>query len=941
MAIGTSHRGTAGPFPSTSGLRVGATLMSPLFLGVAAFFLYLRTLGPDVFVSDFAEFQYLSSLLGLPHPNGFPLYMLLGWAWSHLPMGNLAWRMNLLSAVGGGIAVALTAAFAQRLSGRARVGLLAGGLLALTPTFWGYSLLAERYTLNLALLVGALWTGWEASRARDDTRRLRLLLTSSALLGLGLTMHPSDALLIPFWFAHLLWVIPGLRREWRTWGKMAVAGAIPLSLFAYVPWRWAAYVNMPLLPGIGRSEAVYRGLVHVWYEPPLRWDMVWYYITGLGGYATGLVAGGWWEALAHLNDVWPYWRAEIPWPVALFAVVGGIRLARRDKRLTCVLLAFGIYLTLMVAYIQQGKNDAYLLPAFWMVLLAAGFVVDWPEGMIGHRLLRGLSRAALTAFTALVLLSLLILRYPDRDLSRRVDIREWWETTLQVPLEEGAALLGHWSDFTPLWYLQHVEGLRPDVIALFPPDMEKVIQPWLGTGRPLYLAAPTHGWAPELPQRYTLVPWGRLMRILPKGERLPCPAPAGAPRIPSQVLDVTLVRVPTRLEAERSTTLQFCWKAHRDLPRDLFMTVRLRPVTGGLTLDLTGSLVVPWYPFDPIPRDTEGLALVPLRVPVGTPPGRYEAELGFFTLSRDGAPIPLAGAATTPLGEVKIAATTHLYRALLPRETVPLVSPRVGPLRLRAWFLSDLPVRPGDPIRLELVWEVVEAPRAGLSLQVRFWGRGGRGLLTRAQPIPITAGDVGRIIRTTHDLRAPRGLGDHIYLVEPRVLVGGKRAAWFPGRRWIVGAVRVHDRPHMWTPPNGMTPVAATWSGVAELVGYALDDTALRPGQTLRLTLVWRSLGEVDTSYKVFVHVTDEAGNIVAQHDSAPALGTLPTDVWVSGEYIEDVHPISIPANLGAGTYTIRVGLYNPATGQRVPIISTLPVENESLELLSLPVARK
>ena len=132
--------------------------------------LYLRTLVPDIYVSDFVEFQYQPALLGLPHPNGFPFYMVLGWLGSHVPVGSVAWRMNVLSAVGGALAVAVTTAFAQRLSRRASVGLLAGGLLALSPTFWYYSLAAERYTLNIALLAGVFWTAWEATRRLKPSR---------------------------------------------------------------------------------------------------------------------------------------------------------------------------------------------------------------------------------------------------------------------------------------------------------------------------------------------------------------------------------------------------------------------------------------------------------------------------------------------------------------------------------------------------------------------------------------------------------------------------------------------------------------------------------------------------------------------------------------------------------------------------------------------------
>ena len=929
MANAPERRGAA-PLRPYAAWRKRVTRASPFFIGLLAFLLYLRTLAPDVFVSDFAEFQYLPALLGLAHPNGFPLYMLMGWLWAHVPVGNLAWRMNLLSALWGGIAVGLTAAFAQRVSGRARVGWLAGALLALTPTFWGYSLLAERYTLNMALITGALWAAWEATRS--PTRRgYRLLHVSSFLLGLGLTVHPSDALIIPFWFAYLLWSMPDLRHAWRTWLTMAAAGAAPLVLYAYVPWRWAAYANVPLLPGVGRSEAVYRGLVHVWYEPPLRWDLIRHYIVGLGGYATGLVAGGWRDALAQMGDVWPYWRAEISWPLALMALLGGIRLARRAPRLTVSLVAFGVYLTLMVAYIQQGKNDAYLLPVFWIVLFAAGFLADWEFSRP-----RGLSDLLTYLLVLLVPLLLLVDRYPDRDLSRRLDVREWWETTLQVPLEKGAALLGHWSDFTPLWYLQYTAGLRPDLLALFPPDIENVIQPWLDTGRPLYMAAPTHGWAPELPRRYTLVPWGRLIRVLPRGERVTCFPSQADNLVRFPALDVVVVERPARLSPTEPRTLQFCWKARAALPRNLFASVRLIPQEGGNSLDLTDSLVAPWYPFDPIPQGTEGLGIVSLRVPLGTRPGAYRASLSFFTLESDGTPVPWGEGAAVDLGTIVILPSQTFRRALLPRETVPIFAPRVGPLRLRGWYLSDLPVRPGDPVRLEMVWEVVSPPRGNLQFQVRFWGRGGRGLLTPPQPLSITAADVGRVVRTVHDLRAPRGLGDRVYLVEPRVLEDSRWLAWRPTWRWWVGLVRVRDRPHLWGPPDGFARVFATWANVAELTGYRINEDAFRPGGTLRLNLLWRSVAEVNTSYKVFVHVVNASGEIVAQHDSVPAQGALPTDVWVPGEYVKDLHPIVLPADLAPGTYTLRLGLYDPRSGQRVPVKSDLPVQDQALLLLSL-----
>ncbi len=898
----------------------------PAFLALA---LYVRTLAPDVFVSDFAEFQYQPLRLGLPHPNGFPFYMLLGWAWSHLPWQTVAWRMNVLSALGGALAVAITSHFARRLSGRATVGCLAGTLLALSPTFWGYSLAAERYTLNLALLVAAMWLAWEAAQHPAQTRRWVPL--SALALGLGLAVHPSDLLLAPFWAVYLLWRVPGVRRPSRLWVTTVLALAGPLLLYAYVPWRWAAYARWPLVPGVGRSLAVYQGLVHVWYEPPLRWDLVTYYITGLGGYATGLVEGGWREALARTRDLAPVWQAEIPLGLALLALVGLPRVFRREGVLTVLLLGFAAFLTLMVAYIQQGKNEAYLLPAFWVVLFTAAFAADWP---LPTRLtaLRGL----LPFLAALLLLPG---QYAQRDLSRRMDLRQWWAGVLQVPIENGAAFLGHWSDFTPLWYLQQIDGWRPDLIALFPPDVDTVIQPWLDTGGTLYLAAPTHGWAPDLAERYTLVPWGRLVRILPRRQSFSCFERLKTPP-QHQAGPLTLSAFTwsaTTLTPGRVASLLFCWRTEAPLPRDVFVNVRLTPTEGGPSLDINGPLVIGWDPRPTIPAGSEGLGQVVLSVPQGTWPGVYRAEVSFFRLPSNAAVVPFANGVVLDAGQVRVSPTRRFSRHLLAQETAPLLSPRVGPLVLRAWSLSPGPVRPGDPVLFEALWEVREAPSADLRLQARFWGPSARGRVTSPErlfpPFLRERLTPGMLIRTRHTWRAPRGLGDRTYVVEVRVLAGERRLTWWPTGRWLAGLVRVQDRPHRWQAPPDITPVDATWSGVARLLGYRLEPATPVPGRPLTVVLYWQALAPVETPYKVFVHFVGPDGRILAQHDAFPANNTLPTDLWVPGEVIEDPHPLTLPSDLPPGAYTLRVGLYHPDTLQRLPVRSSLPVRDRALDL--------
>jgi hypothetical protein len=106
-----------------------------------------------------------------------------------------------------------------------------------------------------------------------------------------------------------------------------------------------------------------------------------------------------------------------------------------------------------------------------------------------------------------------------------------------------------------------------------------------------------------------------------------------------------------------------------------------------------------------------------------------------------------------------------------------------------------------------------------------------------------------------------------------------------------------------------------------ELLGYDLDREEVRPGESIHLTLIWRSLREMDTSYTVFTHVLDQAEQIRGQQDNPPVAGTYPTTLWVPGEVVVDRYDIAIRADTPPGMHVIEVGLYDPATLQRLPVL--------------------
>jgi hypothetical protein len=74
----------------------------------------------------------------------------------------------------------------------------------------------------------------------------------------------------------------------------------------------------------------------------------------------------------------------------------------------------------------------------------------------------------------------------------------------------------------------------------------------------------------------------------------------------------------------------------------------------------------------------------------------------------------------------------------------------------------------------------------------------------------------------------------------------------------------------------------------------------------------------MDTSYKVFVHLYDKDGQIVAQRDRLPGLDVRPTTDWEEGEVLADRYTVQLEADVAPGVYQLAVGMYDPATGERL-----------------------
>lgn len=132
----------------------------------------------------------------------------------------------------------------------------------------------------------------------------------------------------------------------------------------------------------------------------------------------------------------------------------------------------------------------------------------------------------------------------------------------------------------------------------------------------------------------------------------------------------------------------------------------------------------------------------------------------------------------------------------------------------------------------------------------------------------------------------------------------------------------------------GHFPVERSFGDVARLLGYDLVNPYPRSGESVQVTLYWRSLGSPDRNYQVFTHLVGAEG-LVAQHDGAPACAHAPTSLWETGQLIRDEHWIELDEGALSGRFDLRVGMYDLLTLERLTVDGG-PVDYVVLETLEV-----
>jgi hypothetical protein len=449
----------------------------PLALLILSFGLYSRTLAPTITWQhdgyDAGDLITAAYTLGIPHPTGYPTYMLLGKWFTLLPLGDVACRMNLLSACCAALTVPLLYLVSKLLMEpqpfATVASVCAALLLATSRVFWSQALVTEVYALNCLFFAITLYLLLQlhvppaeqpadpASRART----LRALMLMAWLYGLSLGNHLTMVFSAPLVLFQCVLIFRQRALRLSEWARVLAAFLLGLSVYIYLPLRAG---RQPLLnwgnPSTLRgflwvlSGGIYRQYVLAlpvvyWAERVMAW--------------VGLLRQqfGFWGTALGLLGVWEHAK-------------------RIPRRFAILMLTFVIYSAYAIGY-NTTDSYVYLLPVYFLYAL---WIAQGAQYAL-HALISAQSRwskptAVLLCVVLFALpLGLLVANLSDVDLSNDYSAYDYGSQVFaQVP--DGSIIISTTDAHTfTLWYFARVVTGR-DRVALV--DRDLLGYDWYVTG---------------------------------------------------------------------------------------------------------------------------------------------------------------------------------------------------------------------------------------------------------------------------------------------------------------------------------------------------------------------------------------------------------------------------------------------------------------------------
>ena len=364
--------------------------------------------------------------------------------------------------------------------------------------------------------------------------------------------------------------------------------------------------------------------------------------------------------------------------------------------------------------------------------------------------------------------------------------------------------------------------------------------------------------------------------------------------------------------ALRGLQLDLYWQAQRRLGVNYNFNVRLLDAAGMLWNRVEIVRPADWrfipgtdfWPPEKYIVDSQ--ILQPL---AGLPPGEYQLQVVAFRSDT------LAELGAVALGKFVQSAPARAQAV----SAAPLAKFADARLELRALEFSRNAAAPGEPVRVDLLWRAAGLLPEQLGVRLALIGPGAQRAAEWRVPLgalyPAARWQPNNLVRDAHAITLPAELAAGEYQWEiaidpalPAVAQNYRTAQLFT----VLKLERQFAAPAM------QTRLQAQLDGRVLLAGFTVQPGAQSAAAPLDVRLVWQCVAALPQHYRVFVHLLNAQGQLVAQSDAEPAGWTRPTTGWLPGEFVVDAHQLQLPAALAAGSYTLQAGLYDAASGQRL-----------------------
>ncbi len=651
---------------------------------MASLSLYVSTLAPSVVAlfDDSLEFQLVTYQLGIAHPTGYPLYTLLGKLFTLLPAGNVAYRVNLMSAVFGAATVALTYLLIVQIAAPDKLsaapispstnqqinkhsaggyspspwpihlgGAMGACLLAVSLVFWQQATIAEVYTLNAFFVVALFLT---AARLRQLSRGIspanrphhqdpsadksmagnfqslnrvgvehRRILWLAFLTGLSLTHHRTMLLVLPALAYYLDLIRRDLVFNRNRLVLSGLFGLLPLLLYLYLPLRGH----------VGSLDGTYEN----------TWAGFWRQVSA-SGYGLFIFD----NPFGHERTPAFYWDllvsqfyTAVPGFIGLFYLLW----MRRWKMLALTGIAFVTYTGFNLFY-KVSDIEVFFIPVFiiWAVWSGSGaaFLLHIASSL-PHRPWRPVWAGVIGLMFVFIIGQLFQANQATIRASYTWRVHDYGLDILQQPLPAGgqSAIAGILGEMTLLRYFQQTEDRRPD-LELVAADLEgnrlAAVEKLLAQGKSVYLTRELPGTA----ERWSLNAVGPLIRVDPEPVTRPPEFSFGVDQvvIPDiRLLGYDLSRPPHTGPGLPPVRLTLFWQVLSSPVSSLKVSARLLSPAGE---PLTATDAVPVHFAYPTIAWRSGEIIsdvYDLVLPVDTPAGPYTPLLIWYDPAQNAAEV--------------------------------------------------------------------------------------------------------------------------------------------------------------------------------------------------------------------------------------------------------------------------------------------------------------